>query len=113
MKAVTKIIFFDENGQKFFGEGPTQLLHEIEETGSVRGASIKMGMAYTKAVKLIKNAETALGFPIITRTIGGKDGGGSRLTPEGKEWLTRYEQYRDACRAANARLYQEFFPEQS
>jgi molybdate transport system regulatory protein len=112
MKAITKIIFLDEKGEKFFGEGPTQLLHQIEKTGSVRAASIDMGMAYTKAVKLIKNAEAALGFPIITRTIGGKDGGGSRLTPQGKEWLIRYERYRDACRDANARLYKEFFPEQ-
>lgn len=112
MKAVTKIVFLDDNGQKFFGEGPTQLLHEIEETGSVRGASIKMGMAYTKAVKLIKNAETALGFPIITRTTGGKNGGGSCLTKEGKEWLALYERYREACRVDNARLYKEFFPDQ-
>ena len=37
-------------------------------------------------------------------------GGGSVLTPEGKEWLTRYEAYRDACIQANRQLYLEFFP---
>ncbi len=112
MKAVTKIIFLDENNEKFFGEGPAQLLHAIENTGSLRAASLSMGMAYTKALKLIKNAESALGFSLISRTTGGKDGGGSKLTDDGKEWLERYERYKDACKQANSRLYMEFFPEQ-
>lgn len=112
MKAVTKIMFLDDREEKFFGEGPCRLLHGIEETGSLRAAALAMGMAYTKALKLLKNAECALGFPLTKRATGGKSGGGSRLTPEGKEWLRRYEEYRDACIQANERLYLEFFPEQ-
>ena len=112
MKAVTRIIFLNDNGEKFFGEGPARLLQGIEETGSLRAAALSMDMAYTKALKLIRNAEQALGFPLIRRATGGKDGGGSSLTPEGKEWLARYEAYRNACKEANRRLYLEFFPEQ-
>ena len=112
MKAQTKIIFFDENNNKFFGEGPARLLHAIEKHGSLRTAALSMNMAYTKALKMIKNAENALGFPLTTRTTGGKTGGGSQLTPEGKEWLIRYESYRDACIQANRQLYLEFFSEQ-
>lgn len=112
MKAVTRILFLDEEQEKFFGEGPCRLLHAVEETGSLRAASLSMGMAYTKALKLLKHAEQALGFSLTARTAGGRDGGGSVLTPEGKEWLKRYEQYRDACIQANEKLYLEFFPEQ-
>ena len=112
MKAITKIVFLDEDGEKFFGEGPCRLMRGIEETGSLRGAAMSMGMAYTKALKLIGNAEKALGFKLTERATGGKDGGGSRITPEGKEWLIKYEAYRDACKAANAKLYLEFFSEQ-
>ena len=112
MKAVTKITFLDDNNEKFFGEGPVRLLHGIEESGSLRAAALSMDMAYTKALKLIRNAENALGFPLIRRSTGGKDGGGSCLTPEGKEWLQKYEAYRDACVQANSRLYLEFFPQQ-
>ena len=112
MKAVTKIIFLDDNGEKFFGEGPAMLLRGVEATGSLRAAAMSMDMAYTKALKLIRNGEKALGFPLIRRSAGGKDGGGSCLTKEGKEWLQRYENYRDACKQANGRLYLEFFPEQ-
>lgn len=112
MKAVTRITLVDDEGQKFFGEGPARLLHAVEEKGSLRAAAASMNMAYTKALKILKNAESALGFPLTIRVTGGKDGGGSRLTLEGKEWLSRYESYRDACISANFRLYTEFFPEQ-
>lgn len=111
MKAITRITFFDERGEKFFGEGPARLLHAIEEHGSLRAAALSMNMAYTKALRIISNAEAALGFPLTRRAVGGRDGGGSRLTDEGKEWLSRYERYRDACIRANSALYTEFFPD--
>ncbi len=110
MNVISKIFFLDEDGEKFFGEGPARLLYEIETTGSLRAAALSMGMAYTKALKLVKHAEKALGFPLTTRTVGGKNGGGSILTPEGKAWLARYEAYRDACTQANLALAREFFP---
>ena len=111
MRAVTKILFLNEEGEKFFGEGPLQLLRAVEETGSLRAAAMSMNMAYTKALKVLKNAECALGFPLTTRVTGGRDGGGSRLTPEGKAWIERYEAYRNACVEAARQIYQEYFPE--
>ena len=79
MKAVTRITFLDDNNEKFFGEGPARLLHGIEATGSLRAAALSMEMAYTKALTIIKNAENALGFPLLIRSTGGKPGGGSKL----------------------------------
>ena len=96
MKAVTKITFYDEQDEKFFGEGPCRLLHAIEAEGSLRAAASSMGLAYSKALRMIKNAEHALGFPLTSRT-------------EGKEWIEKYERYRDACIQANRKLYLEIF----
>ena len=110
MKSVTKIIFTDDDGNKFFGEGPMQLLRAIERTGSLRAAAIEMEMAYSKANKLLKQAEANLGFPLTQRSTGGKDGGGSVLTPQGKRWLRQYIAYRNACIRENQRLYREHFP---
>lgn len=110
MKPVTKIVFIDDNGIKFFGEGPCRLLRCVEKTGSLRAAAMEMQMAYSKATKILKQAETNLGFPLTARNAGGKDGGGSRLTPEGKHWLRQYEAYRDACVKANQQLYRQYFP---
>jgi len=111
MRSVTKITFTDDNGTKFFGEGPCCLLRCVEKTGSLRAAAIEMEMAYSKASKILKQAETSLGFPLTTRNAGGKDGGGSRLTPEGKRWLQQYEAYRDACVMSNQALFRQFFPQ--
>lgn len=111
MKAVTRILFLDENNEKFFGEGPCRLLHAVEETGSLRAGANSLGMAYTKALKILNNAEKALGFSLTIRATGGKSGGGSTLTEEGKAWLKKYEAYRDACREANQKLYDQYFSE--
>lgn len=110
MKVMTRITFMDENGEKFFGEGPARLLQGIEDHGSLRAAATSMNMAYTKALKIMKNAEKAIGFPLATRTTGGKDGGGSILTPAGKAWLNKYKAYREACDEANKGLIRQFFP---
>ena len=110
MNAVTKIIFTDDQGMKFFGEGPCRLLRYVQKTGSLRAAAMEMNMAYSKATKLIKQAEASLEFPLTTRCTGGKDGGGSVLTPEGAQWLHRYEAYRSACIRANQALYRQHFP---
>lgn len=111
MKAVTKIVFLDDQNEKFFGEGPYRLLHAVERTGSLHAAAQSMDMAYTKALKLLKNAEKALGFPLTTRVIGGKNGGGSCLTSEGMAFLRKYEACRDACAEANRRIFREYFPQ--
>ena len=113
MKPVTKIQFFDDAGEKFFGEGPCRLLRLVEEKGSLRSAAASMGMAYSKALKLIKQAEAALGFPLTARSVGGRDGGGSTLTPAGSAFLRQYEAYRDACIQANRALYDRYFPEKT
>jgi molybdenum cofactor cytidylyltransferase len=71
---------------------------------------MEMEMAYSKASKILKQAEANLGFSLTSRSTGGKDGGGSVLTPEGKRWLSQYKAYRDACIQANQALYRQHFP---
>ena len=46
------------------------------------------------------------------KVIGGKSGGGSYLTPQAKEFLRKYESYRDACYEADAAIYRQVFSEQ-
>lgn len=109
MKVITRLIFMNDENEKFFGEGPYRLLQKVEETGSLHAAAGELGMAYSKATKLLKNAEASLGFSLTVRKIGGKSGGGSVLTREAKEFMQRYEAYRDACLESNATLYEKYF----
>ena len=67
MKAVTKLQIFDDSGEKFFGEGPCRLLRLVEQTGSLRCAAMERGMAYSKAMQLLKQAEAPLGDPLTQR----------------------------------------------
>lgn len=106
---MTRVYLMDDDHRKFFGEGPYRLLKLVEETGSLRAAALSMDMAYSKAMKLLKHAEEAMGVPLTTRCIGGKAGGGSRLTMEGKELLEKYEVFQRECEQANRRIYLEIF----
>ncbi|MCQ2470050.1 MAG: LysR family transcriptional regulator [Ruminococcus sp.] len=112
MRTHLRITLLDDDGNKFFGEGPYRLLCLVEETGSLRSAALSMEMAYTKALKMLKRAEEVLGFPLTLRKTGGTSGGGSCLTEQGKEWLKKYEEYRNACMSAEQKLFDEFFPQQ-
>ncbi|MDO4187362.1 MAG: LysR family transcriptional regulator [Lachnospiraceae bacterium] len=111
MKALTRLLFVNDRNEKFFGEGPYRLLRGVERSGSLRATALEMGMSYTKALKLITNAEKELGFKFTTRVVGGKSGGGSCLTDEGRAWLDKYEQYRDSCLKETERIYHEYYGE--
>ena len=58
----------------------------------------------------VKRAEKELGFALTRKTIGGLGGGGSTLTDEARNFMERYEAYRDACVQTDRELYYKFFP---
>ena len=91
MKTVTKAYIYDEEGNKIFGPGPYRLLCGIMKTGSLKKSADNMNMSYSKAFAKIKNAEKALGYALTTRSIGGKSGGGSVLTPQALKLMKKYE----------------------
>ena len=110
MRAATSIYLY-EDVVRFFGEGPCRLLRGIEACGSLRAAAAKMNLSYSKAITIMNRAEEALGFSLTEKQIGGKGGGGSKLTPQAVAFLEKYEAYREACYEANRKLYLEFFSE--
>ena len=85
-------IWFVSEG-KAFGKGPYELLKGIDQTGSLRQAAIEMGMSYRKAWGLFRDCEKKLGFSLIDKKVGGRSGGYSKITPEGKEFMKSYEKF--------------------
>ena len=77
-------VWLDNNG-KAFGDGPYELLRRVEETKSLHQAASQMGMAYSKAWRLIRTLEKRLGFALLERKVGGQFGGGSLVTPKAKD----------------------------
>ncbi len=93
--------------RKCFGPGVATLLHGIERQRSLRGAAQEMGMAYSKAWRILRDAEEELGFKLLDSTVGGKHGGGAVLTPEGTRFLAAYDAWAAAVRAEAERLFAE------
>ena len=71
------------------------LLYLIDYSGTVKEACEKAGISYSNAWGIIADLEENLGYHIIYRQPGGKSGGGSNLTVEGRDLLTRYQRYVD------------------
>lgn len=69
-----------------FGRGIANLCLGVREMGSLNAAAKSMGMAYSKAWRIIKETEAALGIQLLNR-----DGAhGSTLTEEGDKILDSY-----------------------
>ena len=96
---------------KCFGPGVAQLLRQVEEHHSLRGAAISMGMAYSKAWTVMRRCEADLGFPLLIYATGGKNGGGATLTEEAKKLMAAYERYCQQLNAISQELFQAEFQE--
>jgi len=76
----------------FFGPGTVLLLRQIDKNKSVREASSRIGMSYSKAWNVLRAAERELGYRIVDRQAGGKWGGTASVTERGKKLIAFYEQ---------------------
>lgn len=71
-----------------FGPGVACLCAGVREKGSLYAAAREMGMAYSKAWRIMKDTEAALGMQLLDR-----DGAhGSSLTEDGIKLLDAYQE---------------------
>ena len=96
-------------GEKAFGPGIATLLRAVEQTGSLQKAAEAMEMAYSKAWKMIRETERLWGVQLTYRDIGGKNGGGSVLTPEGRFLLERYESFTDEIQNKCSEVFDKYY----
>jgi len=94
----------------FFGPGASELLSLIEEAQSVRLACQRMGMSYSKGWKILRDMEEEWGAPLILRQQGGKNGGSSSLTAEGKALLEAYRKFEKVAQSLVQEAFQNCFP---
>ncbi|HBA53924.1 winged helix-turn-helix domain-containing protein [Syntrophorhabdus aromaticivorans] len=112
MKLVYKIWLENkDSGGRVFGEGPYRLLRGIEATGSLWGAAAALGMAYSKARRIITSCERSLGFALTHRKAGGASGGGSEITAEATRLMKVYETLRADTEEVIAGVYKKCFGE--
>lgn len=99
------------DGIHFFGPGVMQLLLLIEQGESLNQAAASLGMAYSKAWRIIKRAEAELGFDLILRKRGGTGGGGSSLTDKALTVMAKYQRFEKEMYQLGDRLFNEYFGE--
>ncbi|MCF6201706.1 MAG: TOBE domain-containing protein [Hydrogenimonas sp.] len=80
-------IWFESDGSAFFGKGRIELLEQIERTGSISKAAKAMKMSYKAAWDAVNEMNSLSSEPIVERATGGRGGGGTRLTPKGREYI--------------------------
>ncbi|MDL2258640.1 LysR family transcriptional regulator [Eubacteriales bacterium OttesenSCG-928-K08] len=97
--------------EKCFGPGINELLKRVEEHKSLRSAANSMQMAYSKAWRIVKDSEQALGVKLLRSTTGGVGGGGAALTPEASKLVEAYQNYLVALNSAANTLFEETFEE--
>jgi len=77
-----------------YREGRSATPAALGRGGAVRfaaKAAQELGMSYNKAWRILHAAEQRLGFPLLDRSVGGTLGGGSNITPEARDLMTRYQ----------------------
>ena len=100
----------DAADKPFMGVGLAWLLRGVEKGGSLSLAARDMEMSYSKAHKLVKLLEAALGAPVLATASGGSSRGGSSLTLEGRRFLERFEKLDAAVKAQAEKLFNKEFP---
>lgn len=95
----------------FFGPGTAVLLKEIDRNGFVREACAKTGISYSKGWSIIRSAEEELGYKIVERQPGGRNGGRACVTEAGKEVLRLFEVYEEKLEESARKIFEKIFLE--
>lgn len=84
-----------------FGKGIADLCRGVRSEGSLNAAAKGIGMAYSKAWRIIKETESALGLQLLVR-----DGAhGSELTDDGNKLLDTYDAISNEAAQEALKLY--------
>ena len=109
LRLAVTLRLLDGEGQRRFGPGVAALLEAVREKRSLRAAAGSMGMAYSKAWRIVRTAEEALGCKLLSSTIGGRHGGGAALTAEAEALLSAYRTLREEVSAYALQRFEELF----
>jgi molybdate transport system regulatory protein len=95
LHAHCKLWLSSETSEGSFGTGKVRLLEAIHQTGSLQEAARTLGISYRKAWGDLKKAETCLQCKLIEKTRGGRGGGRTVLTEQGRGVTRAYSTLHD------------------
>jgi len=83
-------LWLSKSEHSFLGKGRIELLERIDATGSISKAAKEMKMGYKAAWDALDAMNNLAEEPLVDRSVGGKGGGGTSLTPYGKKLIETY-----------------------
>jgi len=89
-------------GSPAIGPGKAALVEHIEKSGSISSAARTMGMSYRRAWQLVEALNESFAEPVVVTAIGGKRGGGAKVTAFGQELVRRFRAMENKASAAIA-----------
>ncbi|APU67770.1 winged helix-turn-helix domain-containing protein [Christiangramia flava] len=92
MKKINFKCWIEQEGEKFYGPGPHELLKWIQSEGSLSRAAAEMGMSYKKAWEMVQRLNQFSGEPMVIAKKGGSHGGGAVVTSQAEILMQEYEQ---------------------
>ena len=95
-------------GAPAMGPGKAELIERIAATGSISAAARAMGMSYRRAWQLVESLNGTYREPVIVTAVGGKRGGGARVSPYGLRLLRLYRAMESKASTAIARDLKRF-----
>jgi molybdate transport system regulatory protein len=87
-------LWLEADGQYVFGLGISEILKAIQHTGSIKAAAQEVGKSYRHVWDKIKQAEQALGVPLVRTQVGGKDARRSELSELAQDLVRDFEVFR-------------------
>lgn len=82
------------------GETRVRLLEAIDREGSIAKAARRVPLSYKSAWDAVDDMNNLAERPLVDRTVGGSQGGGSRLTDHGRRLVQLYRAVAQASQAA-------------
>lgn len=83
-------LWFQKSENMFLGEDRIALLEKIDALGSINQAAKEVGISYKTAWYLVNMMNNLAEKPLVERITGGKGGGGTTLTAEGKRAIVQF-----------------------
>ncbi|MCD4730715.1 MAG: LysR family transcriptional regulator [Bacteroidales bacterium] len=103
-----KIWLSTSDGINLLGDGKWKILKAIEEHGSLKAATDSLGITYRRTWGDLKKIETELGFQLLEKNRGGKDGGKTYLTAQGKLLVDAFDEFHEKVDLIMDEAFQEF-----
>ena len=97
-------LWMDKAGEAFLGHGRIELLRHIDVQGSISAAAREMGMSYKAAWQAVDAMNNLADKPLVERSTGGRHGGGTRLTEEGRRMVEMFGRVEEEYRRFLSRL---------